>query len=128
MVRGYKDMRSIKDLAVKLPTRMYKFKKFHAIIKQMQALNNVDVRLSSDSINAEIVNSDIVDTNSTIVHESKIDNLDKSIRVCSAFYQDSKCLKCHDCYNKDIKTIAYVAHGASMKKQYQSKLINVVSV
>ena len=111
-----------------LPTRMYKFKKFHAIIKQMQALNNVVVRLSSDSINAEIVNSDIVDTNSTIVHESKIDNLGKSIKVCSAFYQDGKCLKCRDCYNKDIKTIAYITHGAIMKSQYKTKLINVVSV
>ena len=106
-----------------LPTRMYKFPKFNNIIKQMQTLDNVVVRLSSDSINSEIVNSDVVDTNSTIVHESKIDDLDNSIKVCSAYYQDGKCLKCSDCYDKDIKTIAYVAHGQSMKKQYQSKLI-----
>ena len=99
-----------------LPTRMHKFEKFHAIIKKMQTLPNVVVRLSSDSIKGEIVNSDLTSTNSTIISEHEIDNLDKNIKVCSAFYQGGKCLTCTDCYNKEIKTIAYVAHGTSMKK------------
>ena len=106
-----------------LPTRMYKFKKFHAIIKKMQALPNVVVRLSSDSVRGEIVNSNLTSTNSTIISEHEIDNLAKSVKVCSAFYQNGKCLTCTDCYNKEIKTIAYVAHGTSMKK-----LIKTVSI
>ena len=99
-----------------LPTRMYKFKKFHTIIKKMQSLSNVVVRLSSDSIKGEVVNSDLTNTSSTIISECEIDNLDKSVKVCSAFYQGGKCLTCTDCYNKEVSTIAYVAHGSTMKK------------
>ena len=106
-----------------LPTRMHKFEKFHAIIKKMQALPNVTVRLSSDSVTGEIINSDLTSTNSTIISEHEINTLSKDVKVCNAFYQDGKCLTCTDCYNKEIKTIAYVAHGISMKK-----LIKTVSV
>lgn len=108
-----------------LPTRMYKFKKFHSIIEQMAALPNVAVRLSSDSITGEIVNSQVSDLNSTIIPEEEIDSYNGFI--CKAFYQDGKCLDCTACYSKDIKTVAYVGHGLSMKKK-QKNLISVVSV
>ena len=107
-----------------LPTRMYKFKKFHAVIQQMAALENVVVRLSSDSVTGELVQSDLTDTNSTIVPEDALSEYKGFI--CQAFYQDGKCLDCTACYSKDVKTVAYVGHGVSMKKN--QKLINVVGV
>lgn len=107
-----------------LPTRMYKFKKFHSIIEQMAALPNVAARLSSDSIVGELVNSQVSDLNSTIIPEDAIDSYNGFI--CKAFYQDGKCLDCTACYDKDVKTVAYVGHGVSMKKK--QKLISVVGV
>lgn len=108
-----------------LPTRMHKFKKFHSIIEKMAALPNVAVRLSSDSITGELVESKISDLNSTIIPEYEIDSYNGFI--CQAFYQDGKCLDCTACYSKDIKTVAYVGHGLTMKKK-QKNLISVVSV
>lgn len=108
-----------------LPTRMYKFKKFHSIIEQMAALQNVAVRLSSDSITGDLVNSSVSDLNSTIIPEHTIDSYNGFI--CQAFYQDGKCLDCTACYDKTVKTIAYVGHGLTMKKK-QKNLIDTVSV
>lgn len=107
-----------------LPTRMHKFKKFHSVIQEMASLKNVVVRLSSDSVTGGMVESELTDTNSTIVPEDAIGDYDGFI--CKAFYQDGKCLDCTACYNKDVKTIAYVGHGVSMKKN--QRLINVVGV
>ena len=113
-----------------LPTRMYKFEKFHAIIKMMSELPNVVVRLSSDSIMGERVESTVSPHNSTIIPEDCItgfesfDSLDGI--VCQAYYQGGKCLDCTACYDKEVKTVMYVGHGLSMKKN-QNK-IGVVNV
>lgn len=107
-----------------LPTRMHKFKKFHAVIREMAALDNVVVRLSSDSVTGGMVESELTDTNSTIVPEDALSEYKGFI--CQAFYQDGKCLDCTACYDKEVKTVAYVGHGVSMKKN--QKLINVVGV
>ena len=47
-----------------LPTRMYKFRKFHAVFARMSVLPNVVVRYSSDSIKGAVVAGE---TTSTIV-------------------------------------------------------------
>ena len=107
-----------------LPTRMHKFKKFHAVIEQMAALPNVAVRLSSDSIIGELVESSVSELNSTIIPEGALSEYKGFI--CKAFYQDGKCLDCTACYDKTVKTVAYVGHGLSMKKK--QKLISTVSV
>lgn len=113
-----------------LPTRMHKFQKFHAVIQQMAALDNVVVRLSSDSVMGERVESTLTDTNSTVIPEDTVkgfalhDSADGM--VCKAYYQEGKCLDCTACYNKEVKTIMYVGHGVSMKKN--QKLISVVGV
>ena len=107
-----------------LPTRMYKFPKFHAVIKEMSALDNVVVRLSSDSIDGSMVQSDLSPNNSTIVPEHDLGAYKGFI--CKAYEQDGKCLTCTACYDKDVQTVAYVGHGISMKKN--QKLINTVSV
>lgn len=112
-----------------LPTRMYKFKKFHSIIQKMQALNNVVVRLSSDYIDGTKVNTifnQVSDNNSVIISSDSIDGYNKGF-ICSAYNQNGKCLTCTACYDKSIKTIAYIGHGKAMLKN-QSKLIKTVNI
>ena len=38
-----------------IPTRMHKFKKFSKVIEELNKLENVVVRLSSDGVNGEII-------------------------------------------------------------------------
>ena len=45
-----------------LPTRMHKFAKYQAIIAKMSALDNVVVRLSSDSVLGETIKGDYTST------------------------------------------------------------------
>lgn len=113
-----------------LPTRMHKFSKFHSVIQAMASLDNVVVRLSSDSVMGERVESTLTDTNSTIIPEDTVESFvqhdSADGMVCKAYYQGGKCLDCTACYDKGVKTIMYVGHGLSMKKN--QKRINVVGV
>lgn len=107
-----------------LPTRMHKFSKFHSILKDMQALPNVVIRLSSDSITGEKVNSDLIETNSTILPSELIEGYNGFI--CPAYNQDGKCLTCKACYSKEVETVAYIAHGVSMKSKIKKlDLVNL---
>ena len=94
-----------------LPTRMHKFPKFQAIIARMQALPNVMVRPSSDSVDG---------TYTAGVHGSTIipagAPVPSGVTVCKAAEQDGKCLDCRACYSKDVPVIGYVAHGKKMAK------------
>ena len=56
------------------------------MIQQMAALDNVVVRLSSDSVTGGMVESDLTDTNSTIVPENALSEYKGFI--CQAFYQE----------------------------------------
>lgn len=107
-----------------LPTRIYKFSKFHSILKDMQSLPNVVIRLSSDDIDGSIVNSDLIDTNSTILPSEMISEYNGFI--CPAYNQGGKCNDCKACYNKDVKTVAYIAHGVKMKSNL--KKLNIVNI
>ena len=100
-----------------LPTRMHKFKKFQSIIDEMNALPNVVVRLSSDSVLGEIIEGEFT---STIVPE-----IDKEIPICHpvmgafmcrAYDNGGKCGTCRACWDKNEHTIVYKAHGQKMKK------------
>lgn len=110
----YEIMKATPHVKHWLPTRMYKLKKFHDVIVRMQSLPNVVVRLSSDNIDGTLVNSKLVSTNSTILPESLINSHDGFI--CPAYSQEGKCKDCKACYSKDVETVAYVAHGLTMKK------------
>jgi hypothetical protein len=92
-----------------LPTRMYKFKKYESVINHMQALPNVVVRLSSDSVTGEIINGL---TTSTIFS----DTVPVGAFECKAYENEGKCNGCRACYNKDVSVIAYKAHGVKMAK------------
>lgn len=94
-----------------LPTRMAKFAKFAEVIAKMQALPNVSVRFSSDSVTGEYING---------VHGSTIidscENATDAMKVCRAYENGGKCNGCRACWDKTTPLIAYVAHGRSMAK------------
>jgi hypothetical protein len=92
-----------------LPTRMYKFTKYDQVINAMMKLDNVVVRLSSDSVTGEIINGL---TTSTIFS----DTLPVGAFECKAYENDGKCNGCRACYSKDVSVIAYKAHGVKMAK------------
>jgi hypothetical protein len=92
-----------------LPTRMYKFKKYDSVFKKMQALDNVVVRFSSDSVDGTIIPGF---TTSTIFSG----DLPKGAKECEAYKHDGKCNGCRACYDKTVSVIGYKAHGIKMAK------------
>ena len=101
-----------------LPTRMYKFGKFHSVFKEMEKLPNVVVRFSSDSISGETVKGK---NTSTIIPTSE--DAKASMTICEAYQREGKCGTCRACWNKKVKVIAYPAHGKSMVKLIKTLLI-----
>ena len=100
-----------------LPTRMHKFEKFAEVIAQMEALPNVVVRLSSDSIDGETISGA---TTSTICHSAE--NAPEGATVCEAYTRGGKCGTCRACFSKDVPVVAYPAHGATMLKMIKVKV------
>ena len=100
-----------------LPTRMGKFIKFQPILAEMQALPNVMVRFSSDSITGEFTPG---------LHGSVIipsaEAAPAGVVVCEAYDREGKCSSCRACYDKDIAVIAYPQHGRKMRKLFKMKL------
>lgn len=95
-----------------LPTRMYKFTKFVSVLDQMEALPNVVVRKSSDSVHGETIEGK---TTSTII---PVDDPIQyaSFTICKAYERDGKCGSCRACWSKEESVIAYPAHGKKMLK------------
>ena len=92
-----------------LPTRMHKFSKFKSVIASMQALDNVVVRFSSDSVTGEVIEGI---TTSTIFS----DTVPANAFECKAYQHEGKCNGCRACYDKNVSVIAYKAHGVKMAK------------
>ena len=94
-----------------LPTRMYKFPKFRQVLTDMQALKNVSVRFSSDSVTGEYTKG---------LHGSVIvptpDDAKRGVKLCGAYDNNGQCGPCRACYDKRVKVIAYPAHGRKMNK------------
>jgi hypothetical protein len=90
---------------------MAKFPKFASVIAKMQALPNVMVRFSADSIDGTYIAG---------VHGSVIvpdaDSAPDGTTLCRAYEHDGKCNGCRACYSKDVTVIAYPAHGKKMAK------------
>lgn len=103
-------MEGTPDVRHWLPTRMHKFAKFGPVLAAMQALPNVMVRPSSDSVTGEFESGL---HGSTIVPDTMPRN---GVKLCHAATNDGKCGPCRDCYSKDIPVIGYLAHGVSMAK------------
>jgi hypothetical protein len=94
-----------------LPTRMHKFPKFRQVLEAMQALPNVSVRYSSDSVNGEYIDG----LHGSVIIPT-IDAATPDMSVCMAYEHAGKCNGCRACYDKGVSVIAYPAHGAKMKK------------
>lgn len=93
-----------------LPTRMAKFTKFADVLSRMQALPNVVVRFSSDSVDG------VFDSRHGSVIIPDADSAPDGVKVCHAYAHDGKCSGCRACYDKTIPVIAYPAHGKKMAK------------
>lgn len=94
-----------------IPTRMYKFKKYHEIFAKLESLPNVVLRYSSDSVSGETVQGK--NTSTIFSDESQ---LTSDMVECQAYKHDGKCNGCRACYSKDVPIIAYKAHGKKMAK------------
>ena len=94
-----------------LPTRMYKFAKFAPVIAAMEALPNVVVRRSSDSVSGETISGA---HSSTII--SSAEQLPAGATLCRAYENNGTCSGCRACYDKTAAVIAYMAHGKTMAK------------
>lgn len=92
-----------------LPTRMAKFSKFQSVIRAMQALPNVMVRFSSDSVMGEYG----PEHGSTILPDQTVP---AGVVRCDAYSRGGKCAGCRACWDKSIPVIGYVQHGKSMNK------------
>jgi len=99
-----------------IPTRMYKFPKFKAILDKLNELPNVRVRFSSDSVEGDFTNEHA----STII--SYADSPTDAF-ICEAYSRDGKCGDCRACWQKDVPMIAYVAHGMKMNKIIEARAI-----
>jgi hypothetical protein len=100
-----------------LPTRMHKFAKFSEVIAQMEALPNVVVRLSSDSVTGGCIEGQHT---STIIPTPA--DAPTGATVCGAYANEGNCNGCRKCWAKDVKTIAYPAHGVKMGKVIRLQL------
>jgi hypothetical protein len=101
-----------------LPTRMHKFPKFALVLQAMQALPNVMVRPSSDSIVGVFIPGL---HGSVIVPDSRVDP--SMVTLCRAYEHAGKCNGCRACYDKAVPVIAYPAHGKRMGKVIRLKQI-----
>lgn len=102
-----------------LPTRMHKFPKFRGVLQSMQALDNVSVRFSSDSVTGEYIPGL---HGSVIVPTSQDCKESQFLQLCRAYENAGKCNGCRACWDKSVQTIAYPAHGVKM-----AKVIRIVS-
>lgn len=100
-----------------LPTRMYKFPKFRQVLAEMQALPNVMVRFSSDSITGDYTKG----LHGSVIVPTAAD-IKRGMTLCRAYENDGKCSGCRACYDKKVKVIAYPAHGKTMHKVIKIKL------
>lgn len=98
-----------------LPTRMHKFTKFSDVIAELNELDNVVVRFSSDNVGQHIDGRYV----SLVVDTYK--HVDKT-HTCPASLQGGKCLTCRSCWDKKTQSVAYVAHSHKMGKIIRMKL------
>lgn len=102
-----------------IPTRMHKFDKFRGVLEALSALPNVVVRLSSDSVSGELIES-FTGHSSTITPYA---GYDVGAHECPAYKQDGKCLTCRACWDKMVPVVAYPYHGKS-----KAKVIKILQV
>ena len=101
-----------------LPTRMHKFPKFRRVLQDMQRLDNVSVRFSSDSVTGEYIKG----THGSVIVPTA-NHATADMKLCKAYEHGGTCNGCRACWNKSIDVIAYLAHGVKMTKVIKIKSI-----
>ena len=101
-----------------IPTRAYKSDKIRPILYQMMDEPNAVVRFSSDSVDGTYEQGF---HGSTIVPSA--DHNVQGVYTCGAYDRKGVCQGCRACWDKEVKVIAYVAHGRSMAKVIKIKSI-----
>lgn len=102
-----------------LPTRMHKFTKFRKLLSEMEALPNVVIRRSSDSITGETIEGANTSTISTL------DNVPEGAAVCEAYTRSGKCGTCRACWDKSVSVVCYIGHGKTMEKNQRNIIARV---
>lgn len=92
-----------------IPTRMHKFAKFKPVIEALNALPNVVVRLSSDSVTGGLIEG----LNTSTIFSGDVP---AGVTECQAYQHEGKCNGCRACYDKSVSVIGYKAHGVKMAK------------
>ena len=101
-----------------LPTRMHKFPKFREVLTRMQALPNVMVRFSSDSVIGEFTPG----LHGSVIGPAAETYQDQpGMALCRAYEHAGKCSGCRNCWDKSIPLIAYPAHGLKMSRVIMMK-------
>lgn len=90
-----------------LPTKSYNIEKIRVILDMMKQLPNVSVRFSSPSMTGEFTETH----GSTVIPYAEDAT---TATVCGAYTRNGKCGDCRACWNKEVKVIAYPAHGSRM--------------
>lgn len=101
-----------------IPTRSYKLPRIREVLEVINQLPNVVVRYSSDSVNGEYEEIH----GSTIIPTAEADN--PELTICQAHQHGGRCKGCRQCWNPDVKIIAYPAHGKTMIKLLREKGYN----
>ena len=104
-----------------VPTRMHKFDKFKDVLYDISTLPNVVLRLSSDSVTGECLDSYLC--SSVIVPYAGYPTTNESTYECKAYEREGKCGDCRACWSKDVKIVAYPYHGVS-----KAKVIKLIKV
>lgn len=102
-----------------LPTRMHKFTKFDAVFAEMEQLPNVVIRRSGDDVITVSKPVQAAKTSSVIIAD---DSVQTGAKLCEAYRHEGKCNGCRACYSKEVKLIAYPAHGRAMSKVIRLKV------
>ena len=103
-----------------LPTRMHKFPKFRMVLEAMQALPNVSVRFSADSVDGSYTPGL---HGSVIGPSADTFQAHAGASLCRAYEHGGKCSGCRACWDKSIPLICYPAHGVKMAKVIRLKSI-----
>lgn len=112
-----------------LPTRSYLIKGFKEICDKMQALPNVQLRFSSDSVVGKYtkgLHRSVVGTRDVLESHS-------DITICSAYAKnpdkpkDVRCNGCRACWT-DVAVIGYVAHGKNMTARLAKQAANALAI
>ena len=100
--------KSLPDCQFWIPTRMHKLDKFKPIIRKLQALPNVVVRLSSDSTQGKRIRG----KNTSIIIRQV--SQAKGAHICPATVKGNtpncKANSCTACWDETVKVIAYNYH------------------